>query len=102
MSHTFEKLIDVISALESALEKQDWEDVTRLDLTVRPVVTEYTSLTLNDSDRSRLGELLLTLQSLYDRLSNENLGRRTALGSELNKLHKEHNAISQYIQSSGY
>ncbi|UZE94968.1 flagellar protein FliT [Alkalimarinus alittae] len=102
MNHPFEKLAGFISALELALEKDDWEEVAQLDLSVRPIVNECTSLSLKKGEKATLSELLQRLQSLYDQLSAENIGRRSVLGAELKKLHKERKAISQYIQSSGY
>lgn len=102
MSHKFAKLIDVIGALEVALEKAEWEEIATLDQLVKSIVVDYTSVALEGEEKRQLGELLKTLQELYDRIATENMGRKTALGVELKKLHKERNAISQYIQSSGY
>ena len=102
MSHTFGPLVDFISVLSNALEKGEWEEIAKLDLSARTIVSDCMSLTLDSNDKERLNNLLVELQTLYDRLGAENMGRRTELGGELKKLNKERNAISQYRQSSGY
>ncbi len=102
MSHKFEKLVDLISVIENSLDRGEWEEIAKCDLSVKAIVSDYSSSTLDVNDKSRLIDLLVKLNTLYDRLGAENLGRRTELGGELKKLNKERNAISQYIQSSGY
>lgn len=102
MSHTFGPLVDFISVLGDALEKGEWEEIAKLDLSARAIVSDCMSLTLDSHDKEKLNNLLVELQSLYDKLGTENMGRRAEFGGELKKLNKERNAISQYIQSSGY
>lgn len=102
MSHKFGKLIELIGALELALEKVEWEEIAKLDQSVRVIVSDCASLAVEERDKTDLNGLLAKLQKLYDRITAENIERRSELGVELKKLHKERNAISQYIQSSGY
>lgn len=102
MSQQFEKLAVFVRNLEVALEKAEWDEVARLDLSAKSIISECVSSAAAREDREALSQLLIKLQSVYDRLSAENLERKMELGHELKKLHKERNAISQYMQSSGY
>lgn len=102
MSQKFGSLVELISALGNAFEKEEWEEIAKLDGAAKTVVSNCMSLALDSNDKKNLNDLLVELQSLYDRLSTENMGRRTELAVELKKLNKERSAINQYIQSSGY
>lgn len=102
MSHKFAKLIEFIGKLESAFEQAEWEEIAKLDSTIKVIVGDCTSMALEEIDRLYLKDLLMKLQTLYDRITTESIGHRAELGTELKKLNKDRNAISQYIQSSGY
>lgn len=102
MAHPFDTLVEFISDIENALEKEDWDEIARLDSSAQSIVSACTRINLDESDKAKLSQQLEKLNIIYNRLSAENLGRRSALGDELKKLHKEQNAINQYIQSSGY
>jgi len=102
MNELFATLKNLSSELNNAFQSKDWDKVTELDLTTQSIVTENVRYIKNDTDKAAFAALIVELQSFYDQLAAENLDRRSELGSELKKLNKEHNAISQYLQSSGY
>jgi len=102
MSAKFTTLKKLSSELITAFQAKDWDKVAELDSTTQSVINENALLIKSEADKLVFTELLTVLQSFYDELAAENIDRRSGLGSELKKLNKEHNAISQYLQSSAY
>jgi hypothetical protein len=102
MNEQFTTLKAFSGELKSAFESKDWDKIAALDLKAQFVIAENELHIKNDVDKSAFGALIVELQSFYDQLATANLDRRSELGSELKKLNKEHNAISQYLQSSSY
>ena len=102
MNAKFTTLIKLSNELSHAFELKDWEKVAQLDAEAQLIVRENSLLIKNESDKAAFMALIAGLQSFYGELSAENIARRSELGSELKKLNKEHNAISQYLKSSAY
>jgi hypothetical protein len=102
MNEHFLTLNKLVADLKCAFQDKDWEKVAELDLTSQSVINDNASLVKTSNDKILFTALISELQSLYDLLVSENIDRRTEFGLELKKLNKEHNAISQYLKSSGY
>ena len=102
MSQTFSDLKRFIVELTEAFHQDDWELVAKLNLTATEVVGECANRLGDDAEKDEFRRLLTELQSVYAGMSSANIERRTGLATELKQLHKEHNAISQYLQSSSY
>ena len=102
MSEQFTTLKNLSNELKCAFKSKDWDKITELDLTTKSIINENAQHATNDTDKAAFAALIVELQSFYDQLAAENLDRRSELGSELRKLNKEHNAISQYLKSSAY
>ena len=102
MNTKFTTLIKLSNELSHAFQLKDWGKVAELDAKAQLIVHDNSLLIKNESDKAIFMALIAGLQSFYDQLSAENMERRSELGSELKKLNKEHNAISQYLKSSAY
>lgn len=102
MSDSFKGLDALIRSLRIAFEQKNWESVAKLDASTVALVNDRVKQLENGGDQEGFRKRLVELQSLYEEIAVANQANRNELGAELKKLQKEHNAISQYLQSSGY
>lgn len=102
MNEQFLTLNKLVADLKCAFQDKDWEKVAELDSMAQSIINDNAPLVKTNNDKVLFTALISELQSLYNLLVNENIDRRTEFGLELKKLNKEHNAISQYLQSSAY
>ncbi len=102
MNEQFITLKNLSGALNNAFHSKDWDKIANLDLKAQAIINESALLIKSDADKVVFTALIAELQSFYDQLTAENNNRRSELGSELKKLNREHNAISQYLKSSAY